>query len=703
MHRLNSVKTALFVMLLVLALALDFLMYLNGNFISGVQYLREPLLIILVISSIPLWNRSRFVVNKNVIIKLKGLYFGVALIYGTYVLLKVFSNTSVGLRPNAEPMLLSSFGSFIFGTVFTLTSALILAGMFLILRDLVFFKRRKTSARNFNFLFVLLSLEIVFANFDKNSFSSGIGWPPFKFLREAVLYILIVLMVLNALRNSWVNYLNKRQKIHCLWIGAPLVAGMAVFQFELSQSPLIEEYSRSLSAFIDKSGLFLAIYVGMGFLSLLLHLPTAGIFDRKIREIESLHDLSRTLSSVFDSKKIAPMITSKAAAIIRSDALWLTLVQPNSGRLKVISAENLDEAEIKTLKLSSSNGVNSWIIENKGSLLINEADKDSRCGTFSESDKKLGSILGVPLISQNRVLGILYSGKTEPFAYDEDERELLQAFANQATITLENARLFEELVVKERLEQELKIAQEAQRKLLPKVMPQLPGFDIDAICITANEVGGDYYDFFKLGKDKLAITVGDVSGKGAKAAFYMAELKGIIESVTNIYASPKELVTHINKTLFGNLEPQFFISLIYAVLDIKKKELTLARAGHCPMLYYSKEKGEACFVEPSGLGLGLEFGRKFDETLCEQKIKIKRGDVMVFYTDGLIEARNPEQKEFDQERLLDFICKHNILSAAEIKEALVKEVNSFVGRAKTHDDLTCVVIKMSRKFNTEIV
>lgn len=695
MNRLNSIKTALFVMLLVLALALDFLLYLNGKFLSGLQFLREPLLIAVVIASIPLWSRSRFVINKNVIIKLKGLYFGVALIYATYVLLKIFSKASHGFGEPPEPTLLSSFGNFAFGTVFSLTCSFILVGMLLILRDLVFFKRRKSSARNFNFLIALLSLEVFFANFDNSGLSPSLDLPPFKFMREAVLYILIVVMVLNALRNSWVNYLNKRQKIHCLWIGAPLIAGVAVFQFELATSPLAEEYSRSLAAFIDKAGLFLAIYLGMGFLSLLLHLPTAGIFDRKIREIESLHDLSRTLSSVFDSRKIAPMITGKAAAIIRSDAMWLTLVQPKDGGLMVISAEKLDDGEIKKLNLSSSNGANSWIIENRSSLLINEAEKDARCRTFAESDKKLGSILGVPLVSQDRVLGILYSGKTEPFGYDEDERELLQAFANQATIALENARLFEELVVKERLEEELRIAQEAQRKLLPKVMPQLPGFEIDAICITANEVGGDYFDFFRLDGNKQAIAVGDVSGKGAKAAFYMAELKGIIESVTNIYASPKELVRHINKTLFGNLEPQFFISLIYAVLDVKKKELLLARAGHCPMLYYSKDKGEAVFVEPSGLGLGLEFGAKFDEALCEQKIKIKDGDVMVFYTDGLVEARNTEGKEFDQERVLEFICKSHHLSAAEIKVALVKEVKSFVGRAKTHDDLTCVVIKMS--------
>ncbi|HEX9652927.1 MAG TPA: PP2C family protein-serine/threonine phosphatase, partial [bacterium] len=238
-------------------------------------------------------------------------------------------------------------------------------------------------------------------------------------------------------------------------------------------------------------------------------------------------------------------------------------------------------------------------------------------------------------------------------------------------------------------------AQEAQRKLLPKDMPQIRGFEIDAVCITANEVGGDYYDFFELGDNRLAIAVGDVSGKGAKAAFYMAELKGIIESTTRIYSSPKEIIVHINKTLFGNLEPQSFISLIYAMLDVKKKELVLARAGHCPMLYCASKNGVATFVEPAGLGLGLEFGPKFEETLCEQRIKLANGDVLVFYTDGLIEACNTELKEFEQERLRDLVSKNCDLNASAIKEVLIKEVKDFVGGAKAHDDLTCVIIKVA--------
>jgi serine phosphatase RsbU (regulator of sigma subunit) len=235
------------------------------------------------------------------------------------------------------------------------------------------------------------------------------------------------------------------------------------------------------------------------------------------------------------------------------------------------------------------------------------------------------------------------------------------------------------------------VAHDAQRKLLPKRMPELAGFEIDAISITANEVGGDYYDFFEV-EDKLGIAVGDVSGKGAKAAFYMAELKGIIEALSHIYYSPKDLMIQVNRTLGRNWEATTFISLIYAVLDIKKRELFFSRAGHCPLLFCPR-RGEPQFMEPRGLGLGLEFGKKFDDILAEQKIKLKTGDMLLLYTDGVVEARNSEQREFDQERLRTVAAKLAPLSARQIKDALVNEIRTFVGQARAHDDLTFVVLK----------
>ncbi len=685
---LRTIELLVVVLLLVVISVLDLLFYLNGTFPAAIDYLREIILAALVLFGIHIIRKSKFMATKAVVGKLKGLYLAVAGLYLVYLVLKIAVNLfSPEYGANHR-----SVQAFLYGGLFSILSSVVLLAVLLILKDLVFFKRKKTTAKNFILMLVFLGLYVAHLNLKQRGVSLlNLDVGPFTVSGEVLLYILILLMVINALRNSWVTYLSKRQKIHCLWLGIPLIVGAILFQTLIARQSAVVEYSVSLAALIQNNALFLSIYLGMSFFSLLLHLPTAGIFDRKIRELESLHDLSRTLSTVLDSQKISGMITQKAADVINSDAVWLAVLDSDSRALKVVSSENLQSAEIAALDLNPSNGVNGWIIENKTSILINEMAKDPRCKSFKDWNRKFGSLLGVPLLSKNGVLGILFSGRVDTFTYGEEERQLLQAFANQAAIALENARLFEEVVVKERLEQELKVAHDAQRKLLPKKMPELAGFEIDAISITANEVGGDYYDFFEL-EGKLGIAVGDVSGKGAKAAFYMAELKGIIEALAHIYSSPKDLMIQINRTLVRNLEPTAFISLIYAVLDIKKRELSFSRAGHCPLLFCPK-RGEPQFMEPRGLGLGLEFGKKFEDILTEQKIKIKSGEVLLFYTDGVIEARNSEQKEFDQERLRTVAAKTASLSARQIKDALVNEIRAFVGQARAHDDLTFVVLK----------
>ena len=187
------------------------------------------------------------------------------------------------------------------------------------------------------------------------------------------------------------------------------------------------------------------------------------------------------------------MITNKAAAVINSSALWLQLADPIKNKFNLLSSENLLPEQKSKLDQNPLDELNGWISENKQSILINEISKDARARPIKTVSRDFDSVLGVPLVSQDKVLGILYAAKREPFAYDEEDRELLQAFANQATIALENASLFEQLVSKERFEQELEVAHDAQRKLLPKKMPELPELDIDAISVTANEVGGDYY------------------------------------------------------------------------------------------------------------------------------------------------------------------------------------------------------------------
>ncbi|MCH7646618.1 MAG: SpoIIE family protein phosphatase, partial [Nitrospinae bacterium] len=184
--------------------------------------------------------------------------------------------------------------------------------------------------------------------------------------------------------------------------------------------------------------------------------------------------------------------------------------------------------------------------------------------------------------ARNEALGALFVAREVTHGFEKDDVEAISIFAAQAALALDNARLFEEQIEKERLARELAIAKEVQHKLLPQCLPSLEGLTLAASSVSAQEVGGDYYDFVQLDDQRLAFIVGDVSGKGTSAAFYMAEMQGVFQSVSHIAPDPQDFLTHANRALANSLEKNVFISVIYGVLDLKKEEIVLARAGHCP-------------------------------------------------------------------------------------------------------------------------
>jgi sigma-B regulation protein RsbU (phosphoserine phosphatase) len=295
------------------------------------------------------------------------------------------------------------------------------------------------------------------------------------------------------------------------------------------------------------------------------------------------------------------------------------------------------------------------------------------------------------LITHSEVTGILYATKEMLYGFDQEDIDVLSAFADQVSIAIENARLIEESIERERLQQEMMVAQAMQRKLLPQELPKCTTFDIDAISTMAQEVGGDYYDFAFLDEERLGIIVGDVSGKGVPAAFYMAEVKGIFQSLSRLCRSPKEFVVKANSALFGTIDKRSFISILYAILNIKTGQLVLARAGHCPMLHVTGHKTD--YVRPTGLGLGLAIGPLFENATQEELLHLKSGDVCILYSDGITESRGSKEEELGYERLREIVGRTENRSAREIKDEILKSVREYAGNSSVEDDMTLIVLK----------
>ncbi|HIM52084.1 MAG TPA: HAMP domain-containing protein [Acidobacteria bacterium] len=263
------------------------------------------------------------------------------------------------------------------------------------------------------------------------------------------------------------------------------------------------------------------------------------------------------------------------------------------------------------------------------------------------------------------------------------------------------ADLLEQAKEKRRLKEELRIARDIQMSLLPSGPITFPGLAMTAMCRPASEVGGDYYDFMPLGEHRLGVLVADVSGKGTSAAFYMAELKGLILSLSQIYQSPKRLLLEVNRILSANLlDNRTFITMLYAVLDLEARTMTYVRAGHTPLIYVPADghaPGRSQVLMPDGLVVGLHLEgieEKFAELLEEQTLPIDEGDLFAFFTDGITEAMNEESDLFGEERLSRLLEEHAHLPSDELREQILGDVEAFVGGADQHDDMTIVLLRI---------
>ena len=275
--------------------------------------------------------------------------------------------------------------------------------------------------------------------------------------------------------------------------------------------------------------------------------------------------------------------------------------------------------------------------------------------------------------------------------------ELAESF-NAMTGSISN--LLTQAEEKRRLEEELRIARDIQMSLLPEGPASVPGLAVAAACRPAREVGGDYYDFIRLDEHRMGVLVADVSGKGTSAAFYMAELKGVVLSLSRFHESPRQLLIEVNRILSASLDGRTFITMTYAIVDLAARRLTYARAGHTPLIHvpWAPEGPRTPQVlAPDGLVVGLQIDgveEKFAELLEESAFPIEAGDLVALFTDGVTEAMNVDSDLFGEERLSRTLAEQIDLSSDALKQRILGDVEAFAGAAEQHDDMTIVLLRV---------
>ncbi|MDR3610555.1 MAG: SpoIIE family protein phosphatase, partial [Ignavibacteriaceae bacterium] len=275
----------------------------------------------------------------------------------------------------------------------------------------------------------------------------------------------------------------------------------------------------------------------------------------------------------------------------------------------------------------------------------------------------------IPMIIKSRVIGLLLFGlKHSGAQFAGKDLELLYAAANQAAISIENARLYRSEADKLKIERDLDLARKIQQSLLPKCNPNLKGLDICGQMVPAMQVGGDYYDLIPISPTKLFVVVGDVSGKGLSASLYMTKLQTMMQLACVANRSPRDILIEINRNLYISMEKDWFVTMTLALFDVEKGIVRVCRAGHAPLLAASN--GTVDSYRTQGIGVGLEKGVIFDRTLVEEEIVLSPGKIFAFYSDGITEAINEQEDFFGEEKLAGLLKGKTNMPSTELMDEI---------------------------------
>jgi sigma-B regulation protein RsbU (phosphoserine phosphatase) len=331
-------------------------------------------------------------------------------------------------------------------------------------------------------------------------------------------------------------------------------------------------------------------------------------------------------------------------------------------------------------------GVVGYAAAQKEATLVPDVSKDPR---YIQTNPETKSELAVPLIYKNKMVGVLDLEHTRRGFFTEEHKRTMTTLAAQIAIALENARLYEEIERQERrLERDLSLARELQVRLLPQASPKLAHLDVAAKFVPARAIGGDLYDFIPYSMSRLGIAIGDVSGKGAPAAIYAALVSGILRSHAPIEPSPSEMLSAVNLSLAERRVEAQFVSIIYAVWDDEQRTLTVSNSGLPRPIFVHGGKNEV--IEATGLPLGLFDEAEYDEL----HFKMKPGDLFVFFSDGILDARNRQGELFGRGRVERIIAENSESTAAQLVDTIFKAVADHSAGVETFDDQTVVAIRV---------
>jgi len=404
--------------------------------------------------------------------------------------------------------------------------------------------------------------------------------------------------------------------------------------------------------------------------------------DGKVQELNTLFEMGKEFNAVLDPDRLLKLLMFSVMGQIGVNRFAICLER--DGTMDVVASR---------LNNQFDPGLCTYFPSLSIPMLVKDIARKSD-STWRNSLKDLGIHALIPLRLQNKTKGLLAVGeKMHAGEYTQTDLEFLSSLGNLAIIALENARLFKEAVEKQRMEDELLIAKEIQKGLLPAKLPNVPHFDVAATNISSKQVGGDYYDFIQVTPGNFVIAIGDVSGKGTPASLLMANLQATIRALVQFGLSLAEMTRRVNDLICDNTSSGRFITFFWGMLHTESRTFNYVNAGH-NLPFLIRPDGTITRLDKGGIILGI---MKAVVPYQEGEVKMDDGDVLVLFTDGVSEAMSSKSEEFGEE-LLEEIIKTNLNESSEvILTRIVDAVREHSKGTTQSDDITLVVVKATSK------
>ncbi|MBN2319776.1 MAG: SpoIIE family protein phosphatase, partial [Acidobacteria bacterium] len=423
---------------------------------------------------------------------------------------------------------------------------------------------------------------------------------------------------------------------------------------------------------------------------------TFNFMAQGLRHKAGIEQFNRKLVAATDLSGLAGMISAQITDALQSPRGFLFLKEKTDTEDLTCTASRAFKGKKGTLTCSPE--LKDFLLENPAPRILSAPESLPPALAKLSAGMKIGeNAVITPIHVLDDIIGFfILDSRKDGSGYSETELLFINTLISQAGFVIENALLLEERTEKERLKREFEIARRVQQNLLPSGQPDMAGLDVDGFCLPAAEIGGDYYDFFRLDRNRIGIVIADVTGKGTSAAFYMAVIKGLMVSLVHMHDSPEAVLREINRRLWDWMDRRIFITMGYAIFDTEQGRCEFGRAGHTGLLVRRRKGGVDCFAPP-GIGLGLEGGRIFEKTIVRQDIPLAAGDVLLLFTDGISETMNAAGREFGEKRLMAVLKNSADQDAKGIRQSIVRAVNRHRGKAAQHDDITLVTVRVTEQ------